>query len=151
MANRLIEKIVLQNYTITKIYVYLQHHENLKLVLKVMDDKRIIVGKNLKLFRDSADYKQQEVSDILGIDRGAYANYESGSREMPFKLLQKVCEIYGIGLSDLFEEDVARVEKDMIFAFRKNKLSVGDQKEVHYFKSIVRNYLKMSKLAQDEV
>lgn len=116
-----------------------------------MDDKRIIVGKNLKLFRDSAEYKQQEVSDILGIDRGAYANYESGSREMPFKLLQKVCEIYGIGLSDLFEEDVARVEKGMIFAFRKNKLSEGDQKEVNYFKSIVRNYLKMSKLAQDEV
>ncbi len=116
-----------------------------------MDVKRIIVGKNLKLFRDSADYKQQEVADKLDIDRGAYANFESGNREMPFKLLQKVCEIYGIGLSDLFEEDVALVEKEMIFAFRKNKLSEGDQKEVNYFKSVVRNYLKMSKIAQDEI
>lgn len=116
-----------------------------------MNDKKLIVGKNLKLLRDAADYKQQEVADKLEIERGAYANYESGNREMPFNLLQKVCEFYGINMSILFEEDAALLEKDMICAFRKNKLSADDQKEVNYFKSVVRNYLKMTKLTLDEV
>lgn len=115
-----------------------------------MNDKKSIVGKNLKLFRDSADLKQQEVADILEIERGAYANFESGNREMPFNLLQKVCEIYGVSLTVLFEEDTVKVETDMICAFRKKKLSGSDQKEVNYFKSVVRNYLKMTKLTLDE-
>lgn len=128
----------------------MQHHESPLMITKAMNDKKQIVGKNLKLLRDSANFKQQEIADMLEIERGAYANFESGNREMPFKLLQKVCEIYGISFSDLFDENIAHVETDLICAFRKRKLSDVDQKEVNYFKSIVRNYIKMTKIAQNE-
>lgn len=116
-----------------------------------MNDKKLMVSKNLKMLREAADYKQQEVADFLEIDRGAYANYESGNREMPLNMLQMICEKYGISMSILFESDAALLEKDMICAFRKIKLSAEDLKEVNYFKSVVRNYLKMTKLSSDEV
>jgi transcriptional regulator with XRE-family HTH domain len=111
---------------------------------------KTIVGKNLKLFREAAEYKQQQVADMLGIDRGAYANYESGNREMPFKLLTEICEIYGISLSTIFEEEVATLEKDFMCAFRKSKTNNEDQKEINDFKTVVRNYMKICKLSENE-
>ena len=38
---------------------------------------KTIVSENLKKFRDSSDYSQLDVAQFLGIERGAYANYES--------------------------------------------------------------------------
>ena len=109
-----------------------------------------IVGQNLKLFREASNYTQQEVADKLGIDRGAYANYESGNREMPFKLLSQIGDIYGINLSVLFEEETANLEKDFICAFRKSKISGEDQKEINLFKTAVSNYMKVITLSKDE-
>lgn len=109
-----------------------------------------IVGKNLKLFREASNYTQQEIADKLGIDRGAYANYEAGNREMPFNLMTLIGETYGINLTVLFEEDTANLEKDFICAFRKNKISDEDQKEINLFKIAVSNYLKVINLSKDE-
>ena len=104
---------------------------------------KTIVGENLKRFRNASDYNQSDVADYLNIERGAYANYESGLREMPYELILKVCEFYGIALSSLFEEDPGKIENDLICAFRIKESNNEDIKEMSLFKNVVRNYLKM--------
>jgi len=111
---------------------------------------KTMVGHNLKMFRDASIFTQQEIADKLGIDRGAYANYESGNREMPFKLLTQISKVYGINLSVLFEEETATLEKDFICAFRKSKVCSEDQREINLFKTAVSNYMKVINLSKDE-
>ena len=104
---------------------------------------KTIVGENLKRFRIASDYSQSDVAEYINIDRGAYANYESGSREMPYQLVLKVCELYGISLSMLFDEDPSKIENELVCAFRIKEINTEDIKEMSHFKNIVRNYLKM--------
>lgn len=104
---------------------------------------KTVVGENLKRFRNASDYSQSDVADYLNIDRGAYANYESGAREMPYEKILKVCELYGIALSSLFEEDLSKIENELFCAFRVKNPNNDDIKEMSNFKNVVRNYLKM--------
>lgn len=106
---------------------------------------RIVIGNNLKKLREIAGYKQQEVSDYIGIERGAYANYESGSREMPYDLLLNVCELYGTDLASILDEVF---QEDLACAFRIDTQNTEDIKEIAQFKQIVRNYLKMCSLSE---
>ena len=44
-----------------------------------MEDNKI-VGRNLKALREANCYTQEQVASYLGVQRSAYANYESGER-----------------------------------------------------------------------
>ncbi|GHT50082.1 hypothetical protein AGMMS49982_04720 [Bacteroidia bacterium] len=102
-----------------------------------------IIGNNLHLLRGKFDYTQDEVANYLAIDRGAYANYECGSREMPYGLMMRACELYGLSLPDLLEEDTAKLENELICCFRTDNLGAKDVKEIARFKNIIRNYLNI--------
>ena len=102
-----------------------------------------VVSENLKRFRDASEYNQSHVADFLEIERGAYANYESGLREMPYNLIVKVCELYGISISSLFEKDFSKIENEVFCAFRLKNPNKEDITEMSQFKTVVRNYLKM--------
>lgn len=102
-----------------------------------------VVSENLKRFRDASEYNQSHVAVFLEIERGAYANYESGLREMPYNLIVKVCELYGISISSLFEEDFSKIENEVFCAFRLKNPNKEDITEMSQFKTVVRNYLKM--------
>jgi len=105
---------------------------------------KTIVSDNLKNFRDALGYTQSKVATFLGIERGAYANYESGNREMPYDVMTKVCELYGIDLSVLFEENSSVLNDELVCAFRVDTPCDEDIKEISHFKKIVRNYFKMN-------
>ena len=102
-----------------------------------------IVATNLKKLREAARYTQDEVSQALGITRSAYSNYESGEREAPYDILEKVSDLFGCELYVLFEEN--ENAKAMIFAsaFRLDGLTETDTEEIMRFKDIVKSYLKM--------
>jgi transcriptional regulator with XRE-family HTH domain len=102
-----------------------------------------VVGANLKKFRIASEYTQQDVATFLGVDRGAYANYELGEREMPFELTKKICNLYGIAMSILFETDEAKINSDLVCAFRLKEQDVESIEAISEFKDIVRSYLKM--------
>lgn len=105
---------------------------------------KALIGANLKLFREAADYTQSYVAQYLGIERGAYANYESGAREMPYTLIEKICDLYGIAISSLFEEDPMDNASELCCAFRIDTPDHHDIAAISDFRKIVRNYLKMS-------
>ena len=104
-----------------------------------------VISANLKALRGATGYTMEQVARLIGIERSAYANYESGTREMPLRLLEKAADLFGVELALLFEKDNQAVDSMLLTAFRVDELNDDDLKEVAHFKRIVKNYLKLSK------
>lgn len=104
------------------------------------------VGHNLKSLREANNFTQEQLASYLGINRSAYANYESGDREAPIEVLEKACDLLGCELELLFDEDGNAVKNMLVCAFRADNLNDHDLKEVSAFKEIVMNYMKMERL-----
>ncbi|MBQ6766615.1 MAG: helix-turn-helix transcriptional regulator [Paludibacteraceae bacterium] len=107
-----------------------------------------IVGRNLKIMRESNGYTQADIVAFLGINRSAYSNYESGDREAPLDVLEKVASLFGCELSLLYEEDETALQDVLVCAFRADNLDKNDMNEIASFKSVVLNYLKMERLLE---
>ena len=104
-------------------------------------------GQTLKLLREANNYTQENVAEFLGINRSTYSNYETGDREAPWAVLEKLANLYGCDQFDLENEDQAVMQGVIACAFRVDSLSVEDMKQVAAFKRLVMNYVKMKKIA----
>jgi len=102
-----------------------------------------VVAYNLKKLREAARYTQGEVSQAIGITRSAYSNYESGERETPYDVLEKVSNLFGCDMYVLFEESENTDAMILASAFRLDGLAPEDTIEIIRFKDIVKSYLKM--------
>ena len=107
-----------------------------------------MLGETLKLLREANNYTQEIVSDYLGIKRSTYSNYETGDREAPWAVLEKLANLYGCDQYDLESENQDVLQGVIACAFRIDSMSVEDMKQVAAFKQLVMNYVKMKKLAQ---
>jgi transcriptional regulator with XRE-family HTH domain len=125
--------------------------QNLHIVLQfaifATEENRTMIGETLKQLREANNYKQEDVSDYLGIKRSTYSNYETGDREAPLMVLEKLANLYGCDLYDLECEDKDVLQGVIACAFRVDSLSVEDMKQVAAFKQLVMNYVKMKKIA----
>lgn len=109
-----------------------------------------IISNNLKLLRENSGYTQKQIAEYLGVNRSAYANYESGDRTAPLSVLESVAKLFGIEMSLLFADDDNSVKNMLLCAFRADDLCVEDMKQVADFKDIALSYLKMIKLLENE-
>lgn len=106
-----------------------------------------IPGDNLKTFRESCGYTQQEAADFLGIAREQVSYYETGQRVPSAKVLLKLCDLYGVELSDCYAESPQASPENIVLAFRKDSFAPEDLESIASFKKIIKNYLKMERLA----
>ena len=109
-------------------------------------NERTIISKNIKRMREACRFTQEQVSQFLGIGRSAYSNYETGDRELPLEVMEKLADLYGCDLFLLYEEDTDIVKNMLTTAFRVDDLSADDMKQIADFKAVVKNYLKMDLL-----
>lgn len=109
-------------------------------------NERTIISKNIKRMREACRFTQEQVSQFLGIGRSAYSNYETGDRELPLEVMEKLADLYGCDLFLLYEEDDDIVKNMLTTAFRVDDLSADDMKQIADFKAVVKNYLKMDLL-----
>lgn len=110
----------------------------------------IILGRNLRLFREKMGLTQESFSQYLGVTREEISYFENGKRNIPTQVITKASRLFGIDEYDLFEEDENLLESNLAFAFRAENLSIEDYTNIATFKTIVQNYLKMSKALDDE-
>jgi transcriptional regulator with XRE-family HTH domain len=108
---------------------------------------KIILGNNLKLFREKLGLSQQQLADYLDINREGVSYYENAQRNMPLHLVQKTANLFGVDEYDLEEVGAEEQELNLSFAFRAEELSKEDLVSVAKFKSIAKNYLNMLKHA----
>lgn len=109
-------------------------------------EEKLIIATNIKRLREASGFTQDNVARFLNVNRSAYANYETGARELPLHLMEKLADLYGCEMYDLYSEDVDVLNTMLATAFRVDTLSREDMEHIAAFKRIVNNSLKMDKL-----
>lgn len=117
----------------------------LNILMKVMAEREI-VATNLKLLREASGFTQDKLAEYLGIGRSAYSNYESGDREAPLGVVEKLADLYGCDSYSFYEESQDVRKMMLATAFRVDNLSLEDMKQIADFKRVVKNYMKMDML-----
>ena len=62
------------------------------------------IGTNIRRYRTQAKKSQQEVADLLGIERNTYANWEKESSDIKSEFIPKLSEIFNVEIKELFED-----------------------------------------------
>lgn len=109
-------------------------------------EEKLIIASNIKRLRDACGFTQDTVANYLNVNRSAYANYETGARELPLHLMEQLADLYGCEMYDLYSEDQNVVSAMLATAFRVDTLAREDMEQIAAFKRIVNNSLKMDKL-----
>ena len=109
-----------------------------------------VVGENLKKIRELSGFTQEEVAKSIGVERSTYSNYEGGTREIPYPVLENISNLFGCEPYILFEDNIQTDNEILATAFRISDLEENDLKEIANFKDIVKSYLKMERIAQNE-
>jgi transcriptional regulator with XRE-family HTH domain len=73
---------------------------------------KIIVGNNLKHFRKSKGFSQEQVSDYLHISQSAYARMESGESHSWAIHIARICQIFEISPEELVKSDRSIIDND---------------------------------------
>jgi transcriptional regulator with XRE-family HTH domain len=103
-------------------------------------------GLILKSLREKFGYVQENVAAFLGISRELVSMYETGEREIPVEVLEKLGDLFCIDPEAFFAETPEEAMTQVAFAFRKDEIDPNDLKEIAAFGKIVKNYLKIKKL-----
>ena len=62
------------------------------------------IGDTLRKLRTKKNKSQQEVADLLNIDRKTYANWECNATDVKCSYIPKLAEAFGVTASDLFNQ-----------------------------------------------
>ena len=109
-------------------------------------EERQIISANIKRLREAGGFTQDHVASFLGITRSSYSNYEAGSREIPFPVMDRLSDLYGCDMFELYSEDNKVMESILVTAFRVDNLTPDDMQQLAAFNRIVKNSLKMDAL-----
>ncbi|MPS74770.1 MAG: XRE family transcriptional regulator [Chryseobacterium sp.] len=63
------------------------------------------IGTNLRKLRSKTKLSQQEVADMLGLDRSTYINWENETSDVKSQYIPKLAEIFKVNIDDLFDLD----------------------------------------------
>lgn len=63
------------------------------------------VGTNLRRLRSKTKFSQQEIADMLGLDRNTYTNWENEITDIKSQYIPKLAEIFQVSILDLFETE----------------------------------------------
>jgi transcriptional regulator with XRE-family HTH domain len=67
------------------------------------------VGTNLKKLRSKTKYSQQDIADMLNVDRLTYVNWENETTDIKSGYIPKLADIFGVKIEDLFETSTSIV------------------------------------------
>lgn len=78
-----------------------------------MKDKLKYISNNLKSYRVRAGYTQDKMSELMGISRITYCDYEVNPQKVRVETLQTISDILKCKLSDFFVENGVTLSNDL--------------------------------------
>ena len=110
----------------------------------------MLLNQRLKHFRTTSGLTQQQVADVLGLDRATYAYYESGKTTPDIKSVNKLLKIFNISYYELMDEadpTVPTVNDSDSYDDEEDKLHIYDlskpeKRLVIYFRVLSPNQQK---------
>jgi transcriptional regulator with XRE-family HTH domain len=103
-------------------------------------------GLVIRGLRDKYGYTQDKVAEFLGIKREMISFYETGEREVPLEVLEKLSDLFGVDLDVFFVDNVDEALAEVVFAYRKNDFDDDNMDAMAEFGKMVKNYLKINNL-----
>lgn len=112
----------------------------------------IELNQRLKKFRETAGLTQQQVADVLNLDRSTYAYYEAGKTTPDIKSVSKLVKIFNVTYYDLVgEEDPTKAGLGDSEADSDNseKMRIYELSKVE--KQLIINFRVLNSKQQEEV
>ncbi|MFY1048107.1 helix-turn-helix transcriptional regulator [Chryseobacterium sp. GP-SGM7] len=108
------------------------------------------VGNNLKRLRGKTKYSNQDIADLLGIDRNTYANWESETTDVKSQYIPKLAEIFDVKIQDLFDSERKLEISNNTFDNKDNSVgliifNISDKESVDKFNSKLEDLINSLK------
>lgn len=100
----------------------------------------------IRTLREKFGYSQDAVANFLEVKREMISYYETGAREVPLEVLEKLADLFGVDLEIFFIENVEEATTDLAFAFRADELNEKDLESIAAFRRIIKNYQRIKNL-----
>lgn len=71
-------------------------------------------GQNLIYYRKKCGFTQQQVADILNLNRTTYTKYETSVSEPSLEILLKLADLYGVKPNDLLSLEPNKMVSDPV-------------------------------------
>lgn len=68
------------------------------------------VGHNLRKLRSKSKKSQQEIADLLEIDRRTYINWENEENDVKSEYIPKLAKIFDVEIKDLFSDSKSNIQ-----------------------------------------
>lgn len=119
-----------------------------------------LLSRVLKKLRENCGFTQQQVANILNIDRSTYAYYETGKTVPDINTVIKLSKIFNVSYTEMFEYeerkyyskfyDIYSVDKDIILKYgRKGNYQIYDLSKDE--QEIIMGYRLLSKENQNKI
>lgn len=109
-------------------------------------NSNVLIGSNVKAFREKLHYTQDAIARYLGVKRETISYYENGKREIELTKLEKLADLFNVELEDLMAEEISTHDLDFAIAFRSEGLDESDLTQISEFQKIIKNFHKMKTL-----
>ena len=96
-----------------------------------------LLPQNLVFFRKRAGLTQQQVADMLNINRTTYTKYETGSSEPGIEIIKRLAEIFDTDVSMLLEGDRSPLDAAVSDSFDDDMIFDKDIKELISFYNLL--------------
>ena len=101
------------------------------------------IAKKIRILRKSRGLTQQQLADLLGVQRATISNYEVGRRSPHIKELEKIADILGVNLEyfGVTNDDLNELIAKARVIFDDNDIPVDEKAKV--YKEILKLYLDL--------
>ena len=105
----------------------------------------LYLGSNLSYYRKLAGLTQQQVADMLNLNRTTYTKYETGASEPSIEILKRIADTFGVEVSELLDEAPDQINSGVFdSAFEKENI----QNELRV---LCKDYSSLSREDREEV
>ena len=83
------------------------------------------IGKNIKVLRTRSRKSQQEVADLLDVDRKTYAKWESDECSVKSDYIKELADVFNVEIADLFKDDNMKLNISPTFNENNNSVNTA--------------------------
>lgn len=108
---------------VTPAYLMGWEENNSNIVSSPLKDQgdKITLGEKLKKLRKEQKKTQQEISDLIGVEKSTYLLYESGKCEPTVLILKKLAQTFNTTVDYLLSSELENVERGIIIEDKSGK------------------------------
>lgn len=101
------------------------------------------IAKKIRILRKTRGLTQQQLADLLGVQRATISNYEIGRRSPHIKELEKLADILGVNLEyfGVLNNDLDELIAKARVVFDDDNIPADDKAKV--YKEILKLYLDL--------